>query len=64
VWEYVRVAMTKRLVRLCVVEGGQDMGTPESDVQSFDVRESVHRDTIMKVTNTMQLRVYTLMYYS
>ena len=28
----------------------------------FDVRESVHRDIIMKVTNKMQL--YRLIYYS
>jgi hypothetical protein len=31
-------------------------------VKKYDVHESVHRDTIMKVTNKMQL--YTLIYLS
>jgi len=31
-------------------------------VSKHDVHESVHRDTIMKVTNKMQL--YRLIYYS
>ena len=31
-------------------------------IKHFDVHESVHRDTIMKVTNKMQL--YRLIYYS
>ena len=35
-----------------------------SIVAKFDVRKFVHCDTIMKVTNKMQLRVYRLIYYS
>jgi len=33
-----------------------------ADTAVFDVRESVHRDTIVKMTNKMQL--YRLIYYS
>jgi hypothetical protein len=34
----------------------------ETTIDSFGVHESVHRDTIMKVTNKMQLN--RLIYYS
>jgi hypothetical protein len=38
-------------------------GTERHDeAHKLDVHESVHRDTIMKVTNKMQL--YRLIYYS
>ena len=47
-------------VELCVKD--IQFSTSRQMTQLFDVHESVHRDTIMKVTNKMQL--YRLIYYS
>jgi hypothetical protein len=44
------------------IVGVELYGDGQTDMTKLDLPETVHRDTIMKVTNKMQL--YRLIYYS
>jgi hypothetical protein len=65
--QHFALAMTEIMVTVpsaahAVSSNGVRHHQPKYLLKELDVRESVHRDTIMKATNKMQL--YRLVYYS